>query len=54
MPKGPPANVGDAGDAGSAPERGDPLEQEMAPTPVFLTAPGKFHVVDNVRIELNS
>ena len=39
-----PANAGNAAnarDVGSIPGGEDPLEQEMAPTPVFL--PGKSH-----------
>ena len=40
MVKNPPANVGDARDAGSSPGREDPLEEETA-TPVSL--PGKSH-----------
>ena len=30
MVKNPPANAGDAGDAGGIPGQGDPLEEEMA------------------------
>ena len=34
-------SVCNAGDLGSIPGSGDPLEKEMAPTPVFL--PGESH-----------
>ena len=34
-------SVCNAGDVGSIPGSGDPLEKEMAPTPVFL--PGESH-----------
>ena len=39
MVKNPPANAGDAGDAGSIP--GLPWSRKWQPTPVSL--PGKFH-----------
>jgi len=35
------AREGDIRDAGSIPDPEDPLEEEMAPTPVFL--PGESH-----------
>ena len=38
--KNPPANAGEAGDMGSSPRLDDPLEEEMKPTPVFLS--GEF------------
>ena len=41
MVKNPPANAGDVRDVGSTPGWEDPLEEEMAPTPVFL--PGEAH-----------
>ena len=37
--KNPPANAGDGRYKGQPPGQEDPLEEEMAPTPVFL--PGK-------------
>ena len=37
----PPANAGEAGEPGSIPGLGDPLEKEMVTTPGFL--PGKSH-----------
>ena len=37
----PPANAGEAGDPGSIPGLGDPLEKEMVTMPGFL--PGKSH-----------
>ena len=43
MLKNPPAN---AGDAGSIPGQEDPLEKEMATTPVFL--PGKSQEQKNL------
>ena len=39
--KNPPANAGDTRDAGLIPAWEDPLEEGMAPTPVFL--PGESH-----------
>ena len=39
--KNPPANAGDIRDLGSIMSWEDPLEKEMAPTPVFL--PGESH-----------
>ena len=39
--KNPPANAGDPEEVVATPESEDPLEKEMAPTPVFL--PGKSH-----------
>ena len=39
--KNPSANAGNAGDAGQPQGQEDPLEKEMASTPVFF--PRKFH-----------
>ena len=39
--KNPPTNAGDTRDAGLIPGLEDPLEEEMATTPVFM--PGKSH-----------
>ena len=39
--KNPPSSAGDAGNSVQSLGWEDPLEEEMAPTPVFL--PGKFH-----------